>query len=304
MKITSGILISAALALTACGKDPLAEKQLSNNCQTGVGVKADLTSGVESVTEADLQSFAINLLPCVGDPNPDIRDGVVYESLSYLLRNEKLSKSTKIELFNGLIGMLEDVEDEDGFLKPFAALNLSEVARADRIEAYLSAEQRQKLVETTAQYMTNISDYRGFDDHAGWRHAVAHTADIALQLTLNENISQQQLAKLRASIAHQISPQNGHVYIHGESERLARPILFMARRGVFLHEGWDNWFASIGEPAPFENWNAVYKSEAGLAKLHNTKAFVNAIYINASLSQSENVKALETGALNVLMKLP
>ena len=304
MKTHTAILVFAVLGLSACDNIKLVRNVSASSCAVDSTVSDLIAAKFEGVSTAELQTFAIDLLPCVGDSDPEIRDGVVFESMVHLLRNQKLDQPTQLILFDSLLDMLEGPDVPGGFLKPFAALDLSEVVRADRVEPYLSDEKRQRVVDVSAHYLIEIADYRGFHDQEGWRHAIAHTSDVMLQLTLNENISDPQLLQMRQAIATQITPDNGHAYIHGESERLARPILYMARRSTFLQEDWDAWFAKVGDPTPFEDWNAVFKSEVGLAKLHNAKAFVNAIYINASASQNENVKALANSALNVLKELP
>ena len=311
MKSIFLILLPLSLAVAGCSNitfnnDKVGKKTTA--CQVGDFSKDDLKrikqSEFKDVTDEEVNEFALNLLSCVGDPDPEIRDGIVYESLSFLLRNEKLSDATKIKLTTSLLDVLQGPDDKKGFLKPFAALDLSELARADRIRPYLNTEQRASLVSTTATYMRQIDDYRGYDNKVGWRHAVAHTSDIMLQLSLNDNVTIQQLLGLSQALATQVSPDNGHAYIHGESERLARPILYMARRGKLSQLEWDTWFAQIADPAPFKTWNEVFTSEAGLAKLHNTKAFVNAIYVNASASENENLIVLRNSALSVLTKLP
>ena len=296
------LVISAA----ACSNVEFADRE--STCKIGEFSKTDALrikqSEFKDITSEELNAFALNLLPCVGDPDPEMRDGIVYESLSLLLRGDLLADETKIDLVTSMLETLNVSKDKEGFAKPFAVLNLSELARADRIKPYLTDLKRAVLVAAAADYLTNIDDYRGYDDKEGWRHGVAHTADLALQLVLNDQIIEPQIRALRQAISTQIAPGKGHAYIHGESERLARPIFYMARRGTFTQEEWEGWFEGFADPSPYDEWSEVYKSETGLAKLHNTKAFVNAIYINASVSENEGVKALQSGALNVLKKLP
>ena len=44
--------------------------------------------------------------------------------------------------------------------------------------------------------------------------------------------------------------------------------------------------------------------EPPLAKLHNTRAFMQAIYVNASASEKAEMKPLESAALSVMRNLP
>jgi len=248
--------------------------------------------------------FALELIDCLGDPDPVLRDQVAYEAFATLLRGQQLDADTIGQLRIALLRQLADADDDEGFRRPFAALVLSEVARADRIEPQFSADQRAALVAAACAYMRSIDDYRGFDEVAGWRHGVAHDADLLMQLALNPALDRTQLLEIRDAVASQVAPAGTHFYVYGEGERLARPILFIAMRGVFTPQEWADWFGEIASPDPFGAWSEVFTSQAGLAKLHNTRAFIQAIYVNATASDNEALKMLVPPTLDTLRTLP
>ena len=74
-------------------------------------------------------------------------------------------------------------QDAAGLAQPFAAMVLVEVARADRIDQHLSAVERTELVQAGSDYLSSVRDYRGYVQKEGWRHAVAHAADLMMCLT-------------------------------------------------------------------------------------------------------------------------
>ena len=102
--------------------------------------------------------------------------------------------------------------DRDGFRQPFAALVLAEVARTDRIESWLTPAQRVALVDSAARYVTSVRDYRGFDPKEGWRHGVAHGADLLLQLALNPAVDRAGLDRLLGAVAAQVAPRGALIY--------------------------------------------------------------------------------------------
>jgi hypothetical protein len=51
-----------------------------------------------------------------------------------------------------------------------------------------------------------VRDYRGFDTAEGWRHGVAHGADLALQLVLNPAVDKPQIERLLAAVGRQVAP--------------------------------------------------------------------------------------------------
>ncbi len=91
-----------------------------------------MKSGKFVVASAEERNrLAPALLACLDDPDPAIRDGVVFEDISTWLRGKQLATETILALESSLHRTLEGPKDAAGLRHPFAALILSEVARAD-----------------------------------------------------------------------------------------------------------------------------------------------------------------------------
>lgn len=247
---------------------------------------------------------ALALADCLGDPDPQIRDKIAYEGLVTLLRGGRVSGVGIRDLLQKCAGFLRGDDDANGFLKPFAALCMAEVARTDRIAPHFTEADRTEIVKIAADYLKSITDYRGFDDVEGWRHGVAHTADVLMQLSLNDQVGVDHYREILAAIAAQVSPQ-GHFYIYSEPARLARPVMFMAMQGKLSEQEWTAWFSGIVNPAPeMKNWNEAFLSNTGLAKRHNLTAFLSALHLNTASSDNENIKAITPGLTAALLQLP
>lgn len=221
--------------------------------------------------EAQLQAYALALLPCLDDPDPKIRDGLAIDALTSWLRGKQVSAATARQLMTRLIARLSE-PDENGFGRPFAALALAEVARMDRIDPYLTSDEYATLVDAASGYLKNVRDYRGFDEHDGWRHGVAHGADWLMQLALNPRTGKPQLDAMLEAIATQSVPLVAHFYIYGESGRLARPVVFIAQRQLHSTEEWRTWLAKTALPADAG-------STLGLATHHNRTSFLSALHV-------------------------
>ena len=247
-------------------------------------------------SDRERNRLARALTACLASPDTAMRDGVAFEALAHWLRARQLSVETMRALAGDLDARLS-AEDPTGVGRPFAALALSEVVRADRVEAYLDAATRARLLDHSIAYFTGVRDYRGFDEREGWRHGVAHGADLMLQFSLNPALGKADLVRIADAVAAQVAPA-GHFYIYGESERLARPIVYMAQRGLITQEEWTRWFAQF---APAEN---LFASQAGLARRHNVNAFLQSVWINARLSQSADDDVLLPGAEAALRAMP
>ena len=248
--------------------------------------------------ERERNRLARAMTGCLASPDPALRDGVAFEALAHWLRERLLNQATMLALADDLETRLAAPEGR-GFERPFAALALSEVARADRVQAYLTPQRRSRMLDASIAYFSGVRDYRGFDERDGWRHGVAHGADLLLQLSLNPALGKLELERIRDAIAAQVSP-SAQFYVYGEPERLARPINFMAQRGLIPEVEWTRWFAQF-PPAQGEN---LFASQAGLAQRHNVIAFLQSVWINARLSQNTADDVLLPGSEAALRAMP
>ena len=139
-------------------------------------------------------------------------------------------------------------------LQPFAALVIAEVARFDRVEPFMTDQQLQQLVDAGTRYLQSVRDYRGFDEREGWRHGVAHSSDLMLQLAVNPRTSKAQLDQMLAAIATQVAPAGEHFYMYGEGDRLAQAVFYIAKRKLHTADEWRKWFEQVAAPAPLAKW--------------------------------------------------
>jgi hypothetical protein len=246
---------------------------------------------MESAAERD--ALAVSLLACLSDPDPAIRDGVVFEGMSAWLRAGQLSPDALKNLYAGLLSQLGVTDDANGFQQPFAALVLSELARTDRIDPWMTPAMRDDLVTAAATYLAAVSDYRGFSETEGWRHGVAHGSDLVLQLVLNPNIDAGQIVTLMGAVSIQVAPQGAVFYIYGEPGRLARAVFYAYTRGVLDETVWAAWFERVSNPAPLDSWSVAFASQAGLAKRHNTPEFLMTMHLNAGFAEGEQANLLD-----------
>ena len=250
------------------------------------------------------ESLAAALLDCLADPRPELRDGIAFEALSTWMRAGALPP-TQLDVMRRELMRRLAVSDPEGFARPFAALTLAEIARVDRLAPFMEPAARDELLHAAVSYERGIRDYRGFDAAQGWRHGVAHGADLLLQLALNPALDRDALDAIIAAAASQIAPAGEHFYVYGESERLARPIFYAARRGLHDAAYWTAWFGALASPVPLPDWDEALKSQAGLARRHNTQGFVQVMYAMVRESGDASLQQrLLPGLVEALKTLP
>ena len=244
------------------------------------------------------------LIACLGNPDPEIRDKTAFERISAELRGGSVDRDTLVKASAQLLALVA-APDPQGFQKPFAILTLAEIARTDRIKPWMADADRERLVDTAATYLSTITDYRAFDDKEGFRHGVAHGADLVLQLVLNTAITKPQLDRLLAAIATQVAPKDaGVAYWAGEPDRLARAVIYIAQRRLHADSEWTAWFETLMRPAPLESWDKAFSSEAGIRKRHNTRAFLLSVLATAMTTDDPGIRQLVAPARNSLKLLP
>lgn len=242
-------------------------------------LKALKSNGWKLADDDKRQHLALSVADCLGVSNPELRDELAFEALSVWMRAEKLTVPTLTAL---RIKMLNAVQapaaEETSFLRPFAILTLAELVRVDRHKPYLTAEERIDIVHAGSHYLTNLRDYRGFDEKDGWRHGIAHSADLMLQLAMNPAVEKPQHEAMLAAIASQVAPST-HFYQYGEGVRLMTAVFFLAKTPSFSKRDWDIWFNKLMENSIQSGPNTQY-TQARLAQRHNVSAFLLPLYFS------------------------
>lgn len=303
--ITTALSVGAKAA--AHSNDEIQANQLVKACLTPKWPREKLLALKKQkfhiASTEEREQLARHLLNCLASPDAELRDSIAFEGLSTWLRTEQLSHAIRKDMFNGLLNAVsKKVNDNYGVYQPFAVLVLAELARVDRLEPYLTAEERGLLVNVALNYLNELRDYRGFEDNIGWRHGVAHSADLLLQLSLNKQINKVQLDNMLIAIANQVSPLE-HFYVYGEPKRLAMPVAYIFLRGEHQLTDWQEWLTTITDPTPFASWQDMYSNQAGLVKLHNTRAFLNNFYIAINASKNDTLVKMKPALAQAIGKV-
>lgn len=300
---TLGLMLTL-LAGCAAFPDVNSAPVIAADCQSPGPVQSRVTedraANFTSRPTRTPKDMARDLVTCLGAQDPFIRDKVAYEGLTTLLRHQDLSPGDMGEIKDQLLRDL-DSDDPPGVLRPFAALMLSEIIRADRVAPYLDDEERGAILDAGIAYFTHLEDYRGFDPVDGWRHGIAHTADLFMQISLNPAFGRDDHLKILDALAVQITTTK-HAYTHGEGERMARPVLFIARAGSLSNAQWENWFSTLVAPAPLDSWSEAFISRQALIRLHNLKYTLYPLALSAS-DQPDGIVLLP-GLSEAIARLP
>ncbi len=303
------IALSACANLTAPATAGQPEEDVTKvSCGSAEALTAQLDAlqpSTEEETPLEADGALVDALTaCLGASDPVLRDKIGYEGLTRLLRSGQVSDALQQDLRLQLMAnMSPELPDPEGVRRPFSILVLAEIVRADRVSPYLSDDERMAVLDTAIGYLYQLSDFRDYDDAEGWRHGVAHAADLMMQAVLNP--AYERTAHLMiVETAFMKARALNHGYTAGEGERLARPVLFAANAGLISEEEWDGLFADLMSPSPLLEWKEAFRSKGGLNRMHNIKALLHAIYFTANQQEDDKFKTLAQRAADALIELP
>jgi hypothetical protein len=290
------LLLVCAWALPAAAACPPAQYDLPR-------LRALKAGGFAVEDDAARNALARALVDCLSASDPELRDGIGFEAYFAWLRADRIDLATRRDLLQRLLARLSDSDDPQGVARPFAVLVLAEVLRTDRLAPWMEDGERARLFDAGADYLSGVRDYRGFDPALGWRHGVAHAADLMTQFAVHPSTDRARLDRLLGAIASQVRPRD-MAYTHGESERLARPVLFAAQRALHTEAEWKAWIDALAAPAPLASWDAAWRSADGIAHRHNLRAFLLALYYGAQEGGDERFQRLLPAVRDALRAMP
>lgn len=234
-------------------------------------ILASISAGTHSADQ-----LAPELSACLGSENSELRDTIGYGLFTYWLRNEELSKQSKLNLLTALSLNLEQSGIEHSLSRSFSALVVSELLRADNLENFTDDSERLKLLHIAANALAAETDYRGLVEGIGWVHPVAHLADLLWRFAQHAELSTEQTRIILEGVRGKAGTTDTG-FMFNEGDRLARPVAALIRREVLPASDFVNWLGSFATPASMESWFDVFFSIEGMHELHNTKLFIRAL---------------------------
>lgn len=230
--------------------------------------------------EDPADDLALELVPCLGSPNSELRDQTGYELFTFWLRGNRLTDDTRRTLLGDLSELMAErpaaVPGNSSFARSFSALILSEIMRSDSNQPFMSDSERQALLDRAIQSLEQENDFRGLDAEFGWVHPVAHLADLLWRFALHRDTTAEQAESILDGVHSKVAP-TVVAYHFNESDRLARVVATIISRNLIAPGKVASWIMSFRTPISMAKWSDAFMSPAGMAELHNTKLFLRAL---------------------------
>lgn len=231
-------------------------------------------------SEEPADTMALELLGCLASPDKELRDRIGYELFAYWLRGEKIGDNTRRMLLKDLSSMMSEapaaIPGDSTFARSFSALILSEIMRSDANRPFMTAAERQALLDRTILSLGRENDFRGLDADAGWVHPIAHMADLLWRFALHPDTTAEQALAIIDGVRAKVAP-TGVSYAFNEGDRLARVVAAIIQKEIIEPESVAVWFRTFEKPQSMDRWSDAFQNPRGMAELHNTKQFFRAL---------------------------
>jgi len=253
-----------------------------------------------------LDELTRELFGYLGSTDPELRDDIAYIVYANFLKREMYStdeiRSHVDELLSNLDIGIGETESDSVFLRTFSVLLLAEIIYNDNKKPLLDMKQVHAVLAKGLWYLSVEKDPRGHIPVKGWAHALAHTADLMLELAKNRFTNKGDLENILKIIADKLIHSTNWVYIHGEDDRLANAVIAVLKRNLVTIIFLQDWLQSLA--APEKSWKGAYMEEGQAKAFHNVRNFLRSLSESLRSTQdipeSDSIRYMVYGALDIL----
>ena len=196
------------------------------------------------------------LLEHLGDPNPDIRDELVFTSLARGIQEELFTQeqfqfiAARIVSDDGLDKEIDKTETST-LERSFWALIYANLLSADGNEhsfyQVLQTNIRNTMLDQGLHYLEKEEDTTDFSSQYGWVHAFAHGADLLTEVVCHTDFPKNRVHEV-FDILGQLFKKISIRFTDDEDWRLARVIYEPILQGKLEQEQVASWIKAVDFP--------------------------------------------------------
>jgi hypothetical protein len=239
--------------------------------------------GLAVPSDRPLDDLTAELTRMLGDPDPALRDGTAYPTLTTWVERgvyDDLLAGLGDGMAIGLRVGLGEQGTDTVFRRSFSALMLGECIARDNLRPLLPGGKILDWGDRLATWLLRERDVRGFVPGKGWAHAVAHGADSVATLANSPHLATPELTVLLDVIADRLLLPVDRLFANGEPDRLALATMNVLRRNVVPLRVLEPWIARLTAAAATRS---SYDDRDPHLLGGNAEAFLRALYLQLSL---------------------
>lgn len=265
---------------------------------TDASLRARIRAARDDSTAEERTALLPELVEHLGDPDPELRDELVYSTLARWIVEGVLSDDEVRSLLrtclddDHLFDGIGSRGDDTVFTRSFSVLYVAAALHRHTRSPFLSAATIETVERQLLDYGRREIDRRGYVEGKGWAHAPAHLADALDELAACSAIEADGLSGVLEVISvHSRASDVG--YVAGEPDRLATVVFRVADREGLTDPTLEAWVRSLGDV------ERTGDLPSEVHEVSNVTAVLSALYCRSAggeLAESVRETVLETRA--------
>lgn len=211
-----------------------------------------VADGLRVPPDRSLVEMTEDLTRMLGDPDPEIRDGIAFPTLATWI-DEGVYDDLLVGLGDGMCHGLDiglgQRGDDSVFRRSFSALILTECIDRSTATGLAGPDVVLRWGDRLMGWLAREQDLRGFVPGKGWAHAVAHGADALGALARSPHLGRLELTVILDVVADRLLAPTEEFLVCGEDDRLAFATLHLLRRNILDLAVLEPWVARLAAGA-------------------------------------------------------
>jgi hypothetical protein len=245
-------------------------------------------SGFRLPEDRPLDDLTTDLVRMLGDPDPDVRDGLAYVVLTTWIGEgvyDDLLTGFGDGIAEGLFTGLGEDGTDSVLRRSFSALLLGETVMRDHVARVVHSDAIFRWGDRAASWLVRERDLRGYVDGRGWAHAIAHGADLMSALARSQHFGKLELTVLLDVVADRLLTPTTYRFVHGEDDRLAFAVMTVLHRNLITIELLEPWVERLAAALvmPERDAGELTSAEWPTPVAFNTASFLRELHLQLAL---------------------
>jgi len=203
----------------------------------------------------NVDGIIADMLKFIGHTDWELRDKLIYSTFNSWVDNGTLSTTQMKHILTTCLSEqylfygIGEKDTDSVFTRAFSSLAIALAFCLHDEKPFLTTDDVLSIQETVLRYVSQEKDYRGYVDGKGWAHAVAHIADVLVNISCcsvdnDYCIGYEGMSKILQTVKTLIC-NNEYVYTAEEDERLVTTFLIAADLHKFTAKELIGWIDSF-----------------------------------------------------------
>lgn len=245
-----------------------------------------LDNGGRVPSDRPLDDLTHELFQMLGDPDPQVRDGVAGRLLTGWIRHgvyDHLLSGLGDGAVVGLRSGLGREADNSVFRRSCSAQVLADVMARANTTGTVAPAQLLNWGDRAMTWFTRERDLRGYVPGRGWARPVGRGADLLSQFARSFHFGVHELTVLLDVVADRVLAPTAYAWRHGEDDRLAFAVMTLLHRNALDTSLVEPWLARLGAGLQPPRTRGHLDAEWPTTEARNTSAFLRALHLQLAL---------------------